>query len=181
MTRASYILLTSVASVSAAFAATVPTPLKLVWNVSASVPVGLYSIAPTEPLGITDLVAVMPPPRLATFLVERGYLGIGAPLLKRVMGLPGQQVCRKGGAITVDDVPLGEALERDSSGRRLPAWQGCRRIAAGHLFLMNPDVQDSLDGRYFGPISAATVIGRAMPLYTDEAGDGHLIWRAAVR
>ncbi|MFD1488245.1 S26 family signal peptidase [Ancylobacter vacuolatus] len=33
-------------------------------------------------------------------------------------------------------------------GRDRPVWQGCRRIAPGHLFLMNPDVGDSLDGRY---------------------------------
>lgn len=46
---------------------------------------------------------------------------------------------------------------------------------------MNPDVGDSLDGRYFGPISDGTVIGRAMPLLTDEAGNSDFIWRAAVR
>lgn len=46
---------------------------------------------------------------------------------------------------------------------------------------MNPDVGDSLDGRYFGPIPATAIIGRAMPLLTDETGDGDFIWRAAVR
>lgn len=181
MNRASYVLLTSVASVSMAFAVMAPTPLKLVWNVSASVPVGLYFIDPAGPLDVTDLVAAMPPQPFAQVLIERGYLGSGAPLLKRVMGLPGQVVCRKDGAITVDAVPLGNALPSDRMGRELPDWKGCRRVAPGHLFLMNPDVRDSLDGRYFGPISAATVIGRAMPLYTDEAGDGRFVWRAAVR
>lgn len=181
MNRAAYVLMTTVASVGAAFAATVPTPLKLVWNVSASVPVGLYFLEPAYHLEITDLVAVMPPPPLAAFLIARGYLGEGTPLLKRVMGLPGQVVCRLNDAITVDGVPLGEALPRDRMGRDLPVWQGCRRVEPGHLFLMNPDVGDSLDGRYFGPIPASTVIGRAMPLLTDEAGDGDFIWRAAVR
>ena len=66
-------------------------------------------------------------------------------------------------------------------GRPLPVWRGCRRIAHGELFLMNFDVPDSLDGRYFGPLPASTVIGRAVPLYTDEAGDGHFIWRALTR
>ncbi|MBB3773537.1 conjugative transfer signal peptidase TraF [Angulomicrobium tetraedrale] len=181
MNRATYVLMTTAASVGVALAATLPTPLKLIWNVTASVPVGLYSLEPADHLEITDLVAVMPPPPLAAFLIGRGYLGEGTPLLKRVMGLPGQEVCRLSDAITVDSVPLGEALPRDRFGRDLPVWQGCRRVEVGHLFLMNPDVGDSLDGRYFGPIPATTVIGRAMPLLTDEAGDGDFIWRAAVR
>ena len=181
MSRAAHVLLTTVASVGMAYAATVPTSLKLIWNVSASVPVGLYSVEPADTLEITDLVAVMPPPPLAAFLIARGYIGEGTPLLKRVMGLPGQDVCRLGNAITVDRLPLGEALPRDRLGRDLPVWQGCRRIAPGHLFLMNPDVSDSLDGRYFGPISSTSVIGRAMPLLTDEAGNSDFMWRAAVR
>ena len=181
MNRAAYVLMTTVASVGVAFAATVPTPLKLIWNVSASVPVGLYSVEPADALEITDLIAVMPPPLLAAFLIGRGYLGEGTPMLKRVMGLPGQEVCRLGSAITVDGVPLGEALPRDRMGRDLPVWQGCRRVAPGELFLMNPEVSDSLDGRYFGPIPATAVIGRVMPLLTDEAGGGDFIWRAAVR
>ena len=37
---------------------------------------------------------------------------------------------------------------------------------------------DSLDGRYFGPIPASSVIGRALPLWTDEEGDGRFVWRA---
>ncbi|ADH90166.1 Peptidase S26, conserved region [Ancylobacter novellus DSM 506] len=181
MNRAAYVLMTTVASVGVALAATMPTPLKLIWNVSASVPVGLYSVEPADALEITDLVAVMPPPPLAAFLIARGYLGGGTPLLKRVMGLPGQVVCRLGEAITVDGVPLGEALPRDRMGRDLPVWQGCRRVEPGHLFLMNRDVGDSLDGRYFGPISATAIIGRTMPVLTDEAGNRDFIWRAAVR
>ena len=40
---------------------------------------------------------------------------------------------------------------------------------------------DSLDGRHFGPLPRDAVIGRAIPLFTDEAGTGHFEWRAPVR
>ena len=103
------------------------------------------------------------------------------PLLKRVAAVPGQRVCRTGLAITIDGVPMGDALDRDRRGRQLPVWQGCRSVAAGELFLMNWQVRDSLDGRYFGPLPASAVIGRATPLYTDEDGDGRFVWRAPTR
>lgn len=181
MTRSVYVKITAVAALGAALAIAVPAPTKLVWNVTPSVPVGLYSIAPSHRLEVTDLVAVMPPEPLASFMVQRGYIGVDVPLLKRVMALPGQRVCRTGMAITVDDVPLGHARDRDRIGRELPIWQGCRRLASGELFLMNPDAADSLDGRYFGPLADSAVIGRATSVWTDEGGDGRFVWRAPTR
>lgn len=181
MTRFGAVMVTYFSVMGVAASAFVPTPLKLVWNVSASAPVGLYAIEPARRLEVTDLLAIKPPPALARFLVERGYVGAGAPLMKRVAALPGQEVCRNDRTIIVDSVAYGEALERDHMGRPLPVWHGCRRIAQGELFLMNFDVPDSLDGRYFGPLPASIVIGRAVPLYTDEAGDGHFVWRAPTR
>lgn len=181
MTRFGYVMATYVAVLGVAVAALIPTPTKLVWNVTASAPIGLYAIAPADRLTVPELVAVMPPEPLASFMVERGYIGRGVPLLKRVAGLPGQRVCRNRSVITVDDVEIGEALERDRIGRELPVWRGCRVIARGELFLMNGRVRDSLDGRYFGPVPASTVIGRALPLWTDEDGNGRFQWRAATR
>ena len=181
MTRFGYVMVTYVSIMGVAIASFVPTPLRLVWNASASVPIGLYDLAPPHPLTVGDLVAALPDKPLSDFIVGRGYIGRNVPLMKRVMGLPGQQVCRAGDTVTVDAVPLGEALDRDRLGRPLPVWQGCQRIGDGQVFLMNPDVRDSLDGRYFGPLPARAVIGKATPLYTDEDGDGRFVWRAATR
>lgn len=181
MTRFGYVMVTYVATMGIAFASFIPFPTKLIWNASASTPIGLYSIAPGGSLEVTDLVAVRPPEPLESFLAEGGYLPRGVPLLKRVAGLPGQRVCRTGTAVTVDAVPMGEALDHDSRGRPLPIWQGCRRVAEGELFLMNWSVPDSLDGRYFGPLPATSVIGQAIPVWTDERGDGRYVWRAPTR
>ncbi|MEH3117255.1 MAG: S26 family signal peptidase [Methylorubrum populi] len=181
MSRRGYVVTAAVASLSLAVMGAVEVTPRLLWNASASVPVGLYALRPTGRLAIGDLVAVTPPTPLAWFLATRHYLPLDTPLMKRVMGLPGQRVCRVGNTVTIDAVPLGDALDHDRRGRPLPVWRSCRRIAAGEVFLMNPSVPDSLDGRYFGPLPVATVIGTATPLYTDEAGDGRFVWRAATR
>jgi conjugative transfer signal peptidase TraF len=139
-----------------------------VWNASASVPIGLYRLQPTGNLFVTELVAVQPPEPTATFLGNAGYLPRGVPMLKRVLALPGQTVCRDQLTITVDKIEMGEARERDSRGRPLPVWQGCRVIKDGEVFLMNWQSADSLDGRYFGVLSTIAIVGRAEPVWTDE-------------
>ena len=181
MTRFGYVMVTYFAAMGAAALAFVPTPTRLVWNATASAPVGFYTIAPADRLEVPELVAVMPPDPIADFMVGRGYVGRGIPILKRVLGLPGQQVCRIGRVIAVDGIEMGDALEHDRLGRDLPVWQGCRVVADDELFLMNWEVPDSLDGRYFGPLPASAVIGRAIPLYTDEDGQGRFVWRAPTR
>ena len=181
MTRLSYSIVTTVAVSLLGVAPIASFAPRVIWNASASTPVGFYTIGKVGNLDVTDLVAVDAPEPLATFLSDGGCLPRGVPLLKRIAALPGQRVCRTGLAITVDGVPMGDALDRDRRGRPLPVWQGCRLVAAGELFLMNWQVRDSLDGRYFGPLPATAVIGRATPLYTDEDGDGRFVWRAPTR
>jgi len=146
------------------------------WNASASVPIGLYRLAPVSRVTVPDLVVVAPPEPLASFLAERGYLPRRVPLLKRVLALAGDTVCRHGATITAFDHVYGEARERDGQGRPLPIWQGCRTLTPGEVFLMNWDAADSFDGRYFGPLPITSITARALPVWTDPDGDGRFRW-----
>lgn len=181
MTRAGLIITAALATFGVGYPGLTPMPIKLIWNASASAPVGFYTIDFDGPFEVTDLVAVDAPEPLATFLSERGYLSKGVPLMKRVLAVSGQTVCRTGLTITVDGIEVGTALARDRAGRDLPVWQGCRRVHTGEVFLMSWQVRDSLDGRYFGLMSTDQLIGRAVPLWTDEDGDGLFQWRAPTR
>lgn len=143
-------------------------PTRLVWNVSESVPTGLYAVRPDAPLRAGVLAAVMPPEPLATWMVESGYLGRGVPLLKRVEALPGARVCRHGDVVTVAERPRAIAQQRDRRGNLLPRWSGCIVVGEGQLFLLNADHPGSLDGRYFGPLPRSTVLGRATPLFVSD-------------
>lgn len=179
MTRFSYLMLTYIAAlVAGALAFLHPAP-RLIWNATASTPVGLYVLHPVGELRTLELVAVRLPEPVASFFADGGFLPKGVPLLKHVMALPGQTVCRSGDTVTVDDVDVGAAHDRDRFGGLLPHWSGCTTLQRGEVFLMNPTVRDSLDGRYFGSLPVTSILARAVPLWTDEAGDGRFVWRAA--
>ena len=145
-----------------------PTPL-LVWNASASVPVGLYAVRSPGRLAVDELVVVRPPEPLAELLADGRYLPHGVPLIKHVGALPGQTVCRRGAVVSVDGTVRAEARARDHAGRLLPAWSGCRSIGQGEVFLLNARETASLDGRYFGPLPSTVIVGRAVPLWVEKA------------
>ena len=166
--RRVYGLLIALGVVSLVTPARLRPPPILLWNASASVPVGLYSLEATDRRYLSELVAVLPPEPLASFLATGNYLPRGVPMLKHILALPGQTVCRDGLVVTIDMVAVGMARERDLRGRALPVWQGCRVVAQDALFLMNLRSADSLDGRYFGPLPLSAVIGRAHPVWVEE-------------
>lgn len=167
---------------SVAFAALatlfVPVTHHLVWNASPSIPTGLYAIRGKASLHVGERVAIEPPPELRRLMRDRSYLPDRVPLLKRVAAVSGQHVCRFAHGVVIDGELVGVARARDRAGRPLPAWFGCRKLKSGELFAMNPAAPDSFDGRYFGPLKIDDVIGRAMPIWTDEEGDGNHVWFA---
>jgi conjugative transfer signal peptidase TraF len=144
-----------------------PAP-RLLFNTTASAPLGFYLLTPGR-FAKGQLAAVEPPHGLANWMALRGYLPSNVPLLKEVAALGGQRVCSRGDVLSIDGAAVARILPRDRQGRALPAYQGCRRLYPGEVFLLNRHAPNSLDGRYFGPVSARQVIGGARPLWTWEA------------
>jgi type IV secretory pathway protease TraF len=125
-------------------------------NESSSLPRGLYLRAPDQRLRPGAVVAVQPPPQGRRYLDGLG-MPSGAPLLKRVAAVAGDRVCRRDADL---DWPGGSvtAFARDRRGDGLPAWAGCRRLAADELLVLG-DTTTSFDSRYFGPVRRAAVEG----------------------
>jgi type IV secretory pathway protease TraF len=136
---------------------------RLVWNATASAPEGVYFVHPGAPLSVGDLAAVRPDPELARWLDARGYLPTGALLIKRVAARPPSEVCRNGAEVRISGAVVAQAAAADRARRPLPSWRGCRALARGELFFLNP-APGSLDSRYFGPVSADAVVGRVTRL-----------------
>ncbi|WP_422060845.1 S26 family signal peptidase [Sphingopyxis sp.] len=162
-------------SLFGALAVLAPQP-RLLWNASASVPIGLYRIEVGARPALGDFVAIDPPERIAALLDARGYLPRGVPLLKKVAAAEGMLVCRSGTFVTIDGAPAARALSHDRAGRMLPLWLGCRRLQRGEMFLLGTR-PDSLDGRYFGPLPASGLIGTAHPVATRDRPGAPLRWR----
>lgn len=63
MTRLRWAMATFVATSAIAGSTWIDAPTKLIWNASASTPIGFYTVEPTGRLEVTDLVAVDAPNR----------------------------------------------------------------------------------------------------------------------
>ena len=110
-----------------------------------------------------DIVVLDPPTRFAEDTR-------GVPLIKRVIGLPGDGVELRAGKVFVNGSELPEPYvyrdhgvpqSTEPSADRATQWL----VPAGDLFVMGDHRHDSSDSRTFGPIEIAHVVGRAWLRY----------------
>ena len=137
-----------------------PRPL-LVWNASASSPLGLYRVGSPRGVAPGEMVVAWPPPDARRLGSVRHYLPANVPLVKRVAAVAGDRVCAIGESILVNGRVETRRRPSDGVGRPLPWWIGCEDLRDGDLFLLTPNVPDSFDGRYFGITRATDVVGSA--------------------
>ena len=142
-----------------------PARPRLIWNASASAPIGLYAVEPGGEPRRGDMVIALVPSSVRSLADSRRYLPANVPLVKHVGAVAGDTVCALKSAISVNGVTVAIRREKDGLGRRLPWWNGCRRLRRGQVFLLSAGVPGSFDGRYFGVSSSADIIGTARPLW----------------
>lgn len=140
-------------------------PVLLVWNASASAPIGLYRMRAGEPIRRGDMVVAWTPEPARTLAARRHYLPANVPLVKRVTAASGDLVCAVGKTISINGKPVAVRLGSDGAGRPMPWWSGCRELQRHEYFLLM-DSALSFDGRYFGVTRSSDVVGRAEQLWT---------------
>ncbi len=79
--------------------------------------------------------------------------------VKRVIGLPGEQVAGRGGSLYVNDTLLVEPYL--PAGLRTDDF-GPVTVPAGKLFVMGDNRGSSFDSRKFGPIDRSSLVGRVV-------------------
>lgn len=126
-------------------------------NVTASLPHWAFiTDRQNKTVARGDLVEFVPP--------ANDYYPAEQHFVKRVHGVPGDLVERRGDAMWVAGKRVGAIKPTDSQGR--PVQSGpVGVIPAGHYFLAG-DHPDSLDSRYaaLGWIPASRLIGKAEPI-----------------
>ena len=90
------------------------------------------------------------------------------PLIKRVIGLPGETVEIRENRVLIDGQPLDEPYLPTLFMREY----GPAQVPEGHIFVMGDNRGASNDSRAFGPVSVDRIIGKAWVSYwpPDEIG-----------
>jgi signal peptidase I len=99
----------------------------------------------------------------------------GPVLIKRIVGMPGDTLSLRDGAVYVNGRRLAEPYVRRVGGRPVPtepfetglpwALHQPYTVPAGSYFLMGDNRTDSKDGRDFGPVARDQLVGRAFARY----------------
>lgn len=129
-------------------------PLALV-NESPSLPRGLYLRSGAE-VERGSIVAIAQPERVRHYLA-RLSMPSEVLLIKRVAAVGGDPVCSDGRTVSTPERRV-QLVGRDGEGINLPAWNQCRALADGELFLLG-DTAGSFDSRYFGPVRRGEIKG----------------------
>jgi len=141
---------------------------KLLINETPSEPVGFYRLVVHERSEFhRGMYVVFPVPQAYRSLVYgRHWMRQGVPLLKELLGLPGDQVCVFADRLEVNGEYVGPVFAHDSQGRSLPQIRGCFVVQVGTFFAASKHLANSFDGRYFGPLPVTQLLGEARPVWT---------------
>lgn len=139
---------------------------KLIWNRTASAPVGLYWRNGSPP-NLRDWAVISANSAEAIWARENGFSGSNWPLIKRVSGVHGDEICRSDVIISINGEAIAEAISKTENHLELPTWSGCIRLGSNEIFLLNEHPK-SLDGRYFGPINVDEIEGSATLIWSAE-------------
>jgi len=128
-------------------------------NISSSVPRGVYRLAPVLPPVQRGTLVLVPTPAVMLPWHSRWL-----PLLKRVEGIAGDEICVQENRLVVRGDDFGPIFH-EADGKALPRLEGCHIVQAGEVFLASRAAR-SLDGRYFGPVAVSALLWQAVPVVT---------------
>ena len=131
--------------------------------------VGSESMVPTlqvwDRLLINKLADDVQGPQRGDIVLFRDPEGGPDPLIKRVVGLPGDRVSLRGGRLFLNGEPRKEpyvAQEPCVVGAPRTCSFGPVTVPKGHVFVMGDNRAHSYDSRFFGPVPEETLIGEAL-------------------
>ncbi len=127
--------------------------------------VGSESMVPTlevwDRVLINKLAYDLDEPERGDIVLFRSPEGGEDPLIKRVVGLPGDTI-----EVSHDRLHVNGELQREpyvnDDYRELQASYGPQRVPPDHVFVMGDNRGNSQDSRVFGPVPQENLIGEAL-------------------
>jgi len=99
-------------------------------------------------------------PQRGDIVVFRFPLDPERRFIKRVIGLPGEDVVIRDGVVTVDGVPLDEPYIAAA-----PRYSGEWELSADEVFVLGDNRNNSQDSQTWGPVPLSHLIGKAVVVY----------------
>ncbi len=88
----------------------------------------------------------------------------GTPLIKRVIGIPGDRLTLAHDQVSVNGMPLSEPYVHGAP-TGCAQYCGTLTLGPGQYFVMGDNRTQSYDSRYFGPVNEADIIGHVILRY----------------
>lgn len=133
-------------------------------SVSARVRVDGSSMLPTlrdgEFVLVNKLAYRMGTPTRGDIIVFRSTTETDLDLIKRIIGVPGDQISVRNGQVSVN----GQAVDEPYINAA-PNYSGDWRVPEGNLFVLGDNRNDSSDSHMWGFLPEQNVIGKALLIY----------------
>ena len=98
-------------------------------------------------------------PERGDIVVFRSVEGGGEDLIKRVVGVPGDEIAVRGGKLFVNGEPQREPYVNKKFPDR--STFAPTKVPEGHYFMMGDNRANSRDSRFFGPVPKKNIEGEA--------------------
>jgi conjugative transfer signal peptidase TraF len=136
-------------------------------NTSHSMPIGFYLVVPFGEIKKNDCVVIAMPEQVKPLIAGRKWSSNeDIPLVKKAVGLPGDEFTITDSEITVNGQYIGPVSLMDSEGLPLPKIRGSYRIEEGMFLPISDYSTSSFDGRYFGTVPLSAIKKKVIPLLT---------------
>jgi conjugative transfer signal peptidase TraF len=145
--------------------------VRLVFQVTGSLPKGLYLVSEAAAIEKGDLVVLDVPESVKPMVRLRGWIpaSLQYRLMKPVAAAAGDRVEVSRSGVFINGRYFGPVQQRDAQGLPLPAIKGVFELEKGEFFLACRNSR-SFDSRYFGPVQRCQIRAVATPLAVFGAG-----------
>jgi len=136
----------------------------LVYNASKSMSRGVYVVIPAKKIQRNDIVVFYPPFTTQQFLSMQHWGPGNHLLMKHVLGLPGDWVCKRKNTLWINQNKVANVLVFYATNKKIPQVDFCGYLTVDQYLLLSTNSERSFDGRYFGPVQRQNIKGKAVLL-----------------